>query len=415
MSEASSASRRYTSVAIALHWLIAIGIVGMILFGWYMGDLPDGEQKYAFYQLHKSFGITILVLSVARIVWRLMNPPPAEPPMPGWQSLSAKAVHVIFYGLIILMPLTGWMLASASPTGIETKIFGTIPWPHLPGLSTLPADTKAALAGEDGVIEFAHSKLAWVALVLLALHVGAALKHQFIDKDGLMARMAPGLFGRTAGPVAPGRGALIAFGAGVAFFAAVAGFGQLSTAGAAPPSAAPTTLQSNAPAWEVDTAASAIIFKGAYMGRPFEGRFNRWTADIRFDPADPAATRVRVDIDMTSAATGEMYYDSNVQEGDWFDSRQFTNAIFEINEGVAHLGDNRYEATGVLTIKGKPTPVRLPFTLDVSGATARMQADINLQRLALGVGAATKSAPSGDEEWVADDVGVVIDVSAARK
>jgi len=184
----TATQNRYTLVAITLHWLIALGIIGMIALGWIMGDIEDRAQQYALIQLHKSFGITILLLSVARLVWRLMNPPPPEPPMPAWQILTANAVHVAFYALIIIMPLTGWIMVSASPTGIPTKLFQTIPWPHLPFLSSMSHDAKEAF---HGPIEFVHSKLAWVIIVLIVVHVAAALKHQFIDRDNVLHRMIP--------------------------------------------------------------------------------------------------------------------------------------------------------------------------------------------------------------------------------
>src|SRR5262245_57020657 len=102
--------QRYTSVAIALHWTIALLIIGMIAFGWILEDMAGGpgSAKTSLIQVHKSVGITILLLSVARIVWRLMNPPPPEPPMPHWQKLLATSVHILLYVLIIAMPLTGW-------------------------------------------------------------------------------------------------------------------------------------------------------------------------------------------------------------------------------------------------------------------------------------------------------------------
>ncbi len=151
----AAAQPRYTAVAIALHWLIALGIIGMIGLGWYMGDLEDRAQQYALTQLHKSFGITILLLSVARLIWRLANPPPEEPPMPAWQAMTARVTHIAFYVLIIAMPLTGWIMVSASPTEIPTRLFQTIPWAHIPGLPNLSDEAKEAFAVP---IEFTHSK-----------------------------------------------------------------------------------------------------------------------------------------------------------------------------------------------------------------------------------------------------------------
>jgi cytochrome b561/polyisoprenoid-binding protein YceI len=407
---------RYTTVAITLHWLIALAIIGMIALGWYMGDVEDRGTRFALIQLHKSIGITILLLSVSRIAWRLMNPPPAEPPMPALQAAAAKFVHVAFYVLIIVMPLTGWIMVSASATGIGTKLFTLIPWPHIPGIADLPVATKKEL---HEPLEFIHSKLAWVVIALLGLHVVGALKHQFMDKDGLMARMLPGLFGRTDAPAQPGRGALYAFGAAIALFAVFVGAEMINRSNTAAPAAADgedlRSGPSAAASWAVDPAKSSIVFKSAYMGRAFEGRFKEWTATIQFDPANPEAARIHVAIPTGSTDTGEPYFNENVGEGDWFDSRKFPEATFDVNEGVLKNPDGSYDATGILTIKGETFPVRLPFTLAIDGDVATMHGEVTLQRTTLGIGRATLTAEKGDEEWVQDDVGVVIDVVATRQ
>src|SRR5262249_20622129 len=138
--------QRYTSVAIALHWLIALGIIGMLCLGFYMEWIRGGpgSPKVELIPLHKSFGITVLVLSVARLAWRLMTPPPPDPPMPAWQKFLANTVHVGLYVLIIAMPISGWILASLS-TAHETRFFGTIDVAAAP-LANLPDETRKPLA-----------------------------------------------------------------------------------------------------------------------------------------------------------------------------------------------------------------------------------------------------------------------------
>jgi cytochrome b561 len=420
MTASDAQQSRYSAVAIALHWLIALAIIGMIALGWYMTDLPTATvaergRQFALFQLHKSIGITILTLSVARVVWRLMNPPPAEPPMPRWQAGLARVVHVCLYILIIVMPLSGWIMVSASPTGVDTILYKTVHWPHLPGLSTLPLETRRQL---QGPLEFVHSKLAWVIIALLVLHVAGALKHQFVDKDHLLARMAPGLFGRTSGPPQRTRGGLITLAAAVLFFGVVAGAGLIG--GANPSSTATpgsdTAKTSPAPAWTVDPAQSSIVFKGVYMGRPFQGKFTSWTAAIQFDPDKPEDARIHVAVKTASAATGEPYFDESLKQGDWFDIAKSPDAVFEVNEGVFKDGPTQYEATGVLTLKGVRYPLRLPFTLEIDGKTARMHGEASLQRLALGIGKGTPAEkPAGKAEWVGDDVALVVDVVASRQ
>jgi len=143
----TTAQQRYTAVAIALHWAIALMIVGLIAVGWIMEAMPGGpgSPKTAIIQLHKSFGITVLLLTIVRIVWRLMNPPPPEPAMPALQKFAASAVHVLLYVLMIAMPLTGWIMASAEIGLHETRYFGTFEM-YVPGIPGLPEDTRKPLA-----------------------------------------------------------------------------------------------------------------------------------------------------------------------------------------------------------------------------------------------------------------------------
>ena len=421
---ASASQQRYTAVAIALHWIIAFAILGLIAVGWTMENLPretlEARAQYqSIVQLHKSFGITVLLLSVARIVWRLMNPPPPEPAMASWQAFAASAVHVLFYVLIIAMPLTGWIMASASPA-FETRYFGTVDI-RLPVLPTLPMESREAIDDTFGEI---HELLAWVIVGLLALHVGAALKHHFVDRDGLLARMAPGLFGRTAGPVDNGHGAIWAFGAAVVIFAAVVGASLLSAPPAATPAVAEEEQQpvmSRAPAWTVDPAKSSLAFKFGYMGTDYEGKFPEWTAQIQLDTdaapnqQTPVDGYVRVAIPVGKISTGQSYFDENVVQGDWFDVTKFPEAVFEVKGGIYKLSPTDYEATGVLKLKGVDHPVRLPFKLTVDGTTATMHGEVTLARLDLGVGKATADKADGDAEWVRNDVQVVIDVVATRQ
>ena len=183
-------SQRYTTVAIILHWLIAILIIGQIAGGKYMTGLPDTEaSKFELYQLHKSFGLSILFLSLLRLAWRLTHrPPPLPDGMAGWEKTGARLSHVGFYVLMIMVPLGGWAVVSASPfaSSVPTYIFGVIPWPHLPFFEGI--EDKAALYEK---IAGLHEFFAFAILGLLALHVSAALKHHFVNKDSVLARMAP--------------------------------------------------------------------------------------------------------------------------------------------------------------------------------------------------------------------------------
>jgi cytochrome b561 len=183
-------ARRYTAVAIALHWGIAVLIGVNLLLGWRMGGLK-GLAKFDTFQLHKSVGLTILVLSLARLAWRLWRPPPPEPAtLRPWERAASATVHWSFYAIMIGMPLTGWAAATASPLNIPTLVFHVLPWPGFPGVHGLGAPARRSVETLTGGV---HLALAWAMVALLALHIGAALKHQFIDDDAVLARMVPGL------------------------------------------------------------------------------------------------------------------------------------------------------------------------------------------------------------------------------
>lgn len=174
---------RYSAVAIVLHWLIALAIVTLVVIGIVMTGLPDTEltRKFTLYQWHKSLGITVLLLSLLRLAWRLTHrPPPLPDTLKPWERLAARATHIGFYVLIIVIPLLGWAMVSASPYNIPTVLYGEIPWPHL------PVPKSAFEAFKAG-----HVWLAFGAVALLVLHVAAALKHHYILKDDVLARMLP--------------------------------------------------------------------------------------------------------------------------------------------------------------------------------------------------------------------------------
>lgn len=182
----SSVTDRYHPVAMVLHWLIAICLIFMIVLGLVMEDIAPASLRFEWYQIHKSLGLTILVLSIARLAWRLSHVAPALPAhMKRHEKLAAQAAHWGLYVLMFAIPLSGWLIVSASGK-YPTIFFGLFTVPHLPMPSFAEPKTIRGMAGE------AHEILAiYIAIPLIVLHVLAALKHQFIDKDNLFARMLP--------------------------------------------------------------------------------------------------------------------------------------------------------------------------------------------------------------------------------
>jgi cytochrome b561 len=184
---------RYHAVAIALHWVIALGILALIVMGLAMTHLGlPAMAKFQLYQLHKSIGITVLLAAVLRVLWRLVRKPPPLPAMPAAEKAAAEGAHLLLYVLMLALPLSGWALVSVSPFNLPTVLYGTWPWPHLPVLSDLP--NKAQV---EPVVKFIHGKLAWFLGALVALHAGAALRHHFVLRDGVLDRMLPSWRGKT--------------------------------------------------------------------------------------------------------------------------------------------------------------------------------------------------------------------------
>lgn len=444
----AAAASRYSAVAIVLHWAIAIGIAGMIALGWWMGDaLEDGEfqaQAIAAYQLHKSIGLSILALSLLRLGWRFMHPPPLLPEgMKPWERRLASGVHWGFYVVMIAMPLTGWLYVSTAwspednrPLDVPTLYFGLFQVPHLFGLAHLSEPMRASLAA---ALEFGHSKLAWGAIALAGLHVAAALKHQFVDRDNLLARMIPGPPGASK-PFEPARTAALAAGAALIAIAAAAAlwaFAHPPAASApapavveapaiesapqvdddagdrsedrasAPPGAATET--GSPPSWRVDPAASSISFSGVHAGIPFEGRFSRWRADIRFDPDRLDRSTAEVTVETGSASDGVPLHDQSLPQAEWFDVADHPTATFRVRE-FRRRGEGRYEARGVLTLKGRSVDVDLPFALRIVGDRATVEGTAELDRRDLDLGMASDP----DFEYVSREIAVRVRVEATR-
>lgn len=177
---ARASDLRYSGVAIGLHWLIAIAIIGSFTVGLYMVDLPLSPQKLKIYSWHKWAGVTIFLCVVLRLGWRLSHRPPELPAgMPDWQRKAAEATHVLLYLLMFAVPLSGWLMSSAK--GFQTVWFGVLPLPDL-------LDKNKELGD---LLQQVHKLLNFGMAALVIAHLGAALKHHFLDRDDVLTRMLP--------------------------------------------------------------------------------------------------------------------------------------------------------------------------------------------------------------------------------
>ena len=180
MTTDNSNPTRYSTTAIALHWGLALLIVANFSLGAYMSDLPFSMTRLKLYNWHKWAGVSILVLSALRLLWRLTHRPPADMPMPQWQSRVAHAAHTALYVLFFAVPLAGWAYSSAA--GFPIVLFGVLPLPDFVAPDRALSETIKPL----------HGALAFALAGVVLLHVAGALKHHFIERDGLLQRMLPG-------------------------------------------------------------------------------------------------------------------------------------------------------------------------------------------------------------------------------
>jgi cytochrome b561/polyisoprenoid-binding protein YceI len=409
--------RRYTTIAVAFHWVIAAAIVIQILLGLRMGS-GHSATTYALFQLHKSIGVTILILSLGRLAWRLANPPPPAPlGQPRWERIASQVVHGGFYVAMIGLPLTGWLIVSSSRTNIPTILYGLVPWPHVPGVAELPAASKHVVNTASSI---SHHLLVKLVYALLALHLGAVAKHQLLDRDEVFAHMAVGARPGWREPrlwlAAAGLVAVVAFGLLVTPNVKIK-----TSAPAVPVAAAPATVAPPAPpaspslttapvpatakaavatppkieaplAWTIQSG-STLGFSTAWSGQLIEGQFKRWDGDILFSPDALSTSKLTIRVDLASVTTGDDQRDATLPTPDWFDATAHPTAVFTASRFKA-TGQDRFVADGKLTLRGGTRPVAVAFTLKITGDDAVAKGSAAVDRTAFGV---------GQGEWAATD------------
>jgi cytochrome b561 len=176
---ATRAAPGYTRTAIALHWLVAVLILGAFALGLYMVELELSPTKLKLYSWHKWLGVTIWMIAVVRLVWRLTHRPPPLPALPTWQRIAASTTHVLLYVLVLAIPISGWLFSSAS--GFPVVYFGVLPLPDLVG-----KDKELAK-----LLQWVHATLNYTLMAIIVVHAAAAIKHHFVDRDVVFHRMLP--------------------------------------------------------------------------------------------------------------------------------------------------------------------------------------------------------------------------------
>ncbi|HVZ30379.1 MAG TPA: YceI family protein [Asticcacaulis sp.] len=411
-------AKSYNIGSIILHWLIAGLILFMVLLGWRLD--PHGPHIVNLVFWHKSVGLSILLLSLLRIAIRVAYKVPPEPPMPAWQLWIAKALHFSFYLVMIGMPLSGWAMVSTSARDIP--FFGLFHWPHFPGVPI-----EAGMEGPTHeTFETIHKLIAKLLIYgMIPLHVLAALKHQFIDKDEVVEHMVPGL---KPEPILNWRW-LIPVGVVVLAVGTAEGIYRGGPVKAEPAeSSSPTAASVEADmesvttesvvlskqagvassaessasvaavtSWTVDKAATKIAFTTSFEGEAINGGFSGYTAQISFDPEQLPKSHVEVTIDLASVNSGDNDRDTTLKSDSFFNIAVTPKAVFEA-KSFTKKDATHFVAHGKLTLHGTTKPVELPFTLTIKDGTANMSGSTTLDRTAFGVGsgdyAATDNVPA---------------------
>ncbi len=339
------AGSRYTSTAIALHWLVAVLMMGLLCLGFTMHEMRFSPLKLKLVNWHKWIGVCVVILAFARLVWRATHRPPGLPPaMSPLARLAAGGLHLALYGLMFAIPVSGWLMSSAK--GFQTVWFGVLPLPNLVA--------KDAALGER--LFGLHATLNWLLIALIAAHVLAALKHHFLDRDDVLVRMLPRSGSRVAGLA----GALLL---------------ALTVARPVP------AVEYNA----IDTAASRLEFSYSQMGVSLDGRFARYAGRLVFDPARPEAARVALEVQMASVDAGSEEGTSEVAGAAWFDTARHPMARFE-STSLKRLPSGQYELRGNLAIKGRSRAIVVPVSYQAQGARGLLSGEFTFNRTDFGVG-----------------------------
>ncbi|MDZ7708784.1 MAG: cytochrome b/b6 domain-containing protein [Roseovarius sp.] len=400
----ASSATTYGSVTKVFHWLTALLILANLPLGWFASQIAEEitttggtEAQVAraalLFSIHKTTGVAIFFVALARILWALTQEKPGllngDRPAEAW---AAETVHWLLYGSLVAVPLSGWVHHAAT-TG-----FAPIWWPLGQGLPLVPES--------EGVAEIAATLHFLFILVLagsLAAHVAGALKHHLIDGDATLRRMLPG--GAPALPTArqPGHG-VAALSALVIWAAVLGGAGALGWFAKPATDAAPA-LAAVESDWRVEEGSLGITIR--QMGSEVTGRFKEWTADIAYGETADAEGRhgtVEVVVAIPSLTLGSVT--DQAMGTDFFNAEAHPTATFTADllaEGEGHV------ARGTLTIKGESVPVEMPFTLDIEGDTARASGGLTVDRRDFGIGAGAQ-----DPGQLGFEVEVSFDLVAQR-
>lgn len=447
----------YSILAVLLHWSLAFALAFQMGLGWHMSGLQDSSNSglglFAVAQLHKSVGILILFASITRLILRIYKKPPIALHDDVWAHNLSKYTHIALYTFMIGTPLSGWLIVSSSNLNIDTYIFDTLYWPHIPGIEFLSDTSRSTL---NMVSSYAHEILTWAGIILFFMHVAGALRHQFFKGEDILWRILPIIkpIGKTKASLA----ILVIMAALIGLFT----FVQYNVNGLKPskieynlPSKIETQSSSNEdqnlltintgtqpseieqieeneeiiensdkkdeaddiskeevsktetikPSKWTITGPKSLNFSVKWNDDVVTGSFSDWRADIKFASAALDQSSIKVLINLTSVATSDATVNSAIGNVDFFNFSTSSEAQYS-STSINSLGGNRYQMEGVLRLKNIQQPLRIIFTLDENGNSARAKGNANINRLAHQIGV--------DQNEIANDVSVNFDFTANK-
>ncbi len=426
--KAGNDARGYGWVARVFHWSIAFLIIAAIALGLYADNLRDTAQDqiqkiFEAFSLHKTVGIAVLFIGLARILWMLTQKKPRHlHPDRKLETFTAEVMHVGLYLGMIILPLSGWLVHSAAPGG-----FARILWPFGQRLPGVPEN----LALSEKLATF-HALGWWMQAAMIALHLLGVVKHSVIDRDATLARMAGPAATLPEPPAAPAHREIAAPVVALALWAGLAGYAAFiapahsdaaaasaetpavqsetapaataTTAAPATPDAA-STAPASATGWAVESGTLGISV--TQSGSAVAGSFANWQAAIDFDPATGNG-HVRVTVDIASLTLGAV---SDTAKGpDFLNASQFPEAVFEGDIAPAPAGGSAHIAKGDLTIAGQSVPSELAFDLVIEGDQASAKGGLTVDRREFGIG-----KNYADEGTVSFPVAIEFDLTATRR
>ena len=381
--------QRYSSFAIYLHWLIAIAILCLLISGWSIHYELWGSKQFIFqlFQWHKSIGVVVLFLVFFRVVWRIKKQPPPLPKKLQLQRAKIKRGHLLMYSLMIIMPLSGWILVSTNPQGIPTILFGVFDWLHLRLPKSFFDPAKAV-----------HFYSAIIISAAVIGHVSIAIKHQF-DGIELLKRMQSSKL------------IFLAILSSVAFLAWLSTFifqdeninndinnnnlKEIVISNSNENSHTRNITEKTV----IDsfTEGNHITYSGKHAGNDFTGRFTHWQLYTDLNLEGQSMSQFNLSIKAGETDTGSKLYDKTLKEYDWFNVESFPEIYFKANE-AEFLSSDEVKIKGEFTIKEITKP--LEIVLSIKNNFLNTQFVMKRSEFNIGQDA------DPDAEWVTEEIEV---------